>query len=190
MRFVRAFAAAIAFSLMPAIASAQAWPAKPVKIVVPFAAGGATDVVARLLAQKLSEAWGQSVVVENRAGAGGQIAAQALKASAPDGHTFFLSHDHSISILPLVTKNPGFDPAVDFVPVAGFATFANALAGYVSVGRSLTSIDQGGTRLALSGGVSSLGSFSWSSALTVIAVSLSTARIGKQPSMSPPSVMT
>ncbi|MGV3571273.1 MAG: tripartite tricarboxylate transporter substrate-binding protein, partial [Ramlibacter sp.] len=65
---------------------------------------------------------------DNKAGAGGQIAAQTLKAAAPDGTTLFLSHDHSISILPQVTKNPGFDPATDFVPVAGFATFANALA--------------------------------------------------------------
>ena len=68
------------------------------------------------------------MIVENRAGAGGQIAAQALKAAAPDGTTYFISHDHTISILPLVMKNPGFDPARDFVPVAGFATFVNALA--------------------------------------------------------------
>jgi hypothetical protein len=68
------------------------------------------------------------VVVENKAGAGGQIAAQALKAAAPDGNTVFLSHDHTISILPLVVKNPGFEPARDFVAVAGFATFVNALA--------------------------------------------------------------
>ena len=71
---------------------------------------------------------GAPVVVENRAGAGGQIAAQALKAAPADGHTLFLTHDHSISILPQVTKNPGFNPSLDFVPVAGFATFANVLA--------------------------------------------------------------
>jgi tripartite-type tricarboxylate transporter receptor subunit TctC len=68
------------------------------------------------------------VVVENKAGAGGQLAAQALKAAAPDGLTLFLSHDHTISILPQVVKNPGYDSAKDFVPVAGFATFVNALA--------------------------------------------------------------
>jgi tripartite-type tricarboxylate transporter receptor subunit TctC len=107
---------------------AQAQSAAPVRILVGFPPGGGTDAIARTLAEKLKDQLGVPVVVENRAGAGGQIAAQALKASAPDGHTFFLSHDHSISILPLVTKNPGFDPAVDFVPVAGFATFANALA--------------------------------------------------------------
>jgi tripartite-type tricarboxylate transporter receptor subunit TctC len=68
------------------------------------------------------------VIVENRAGAGGQLAAQTLKAAPADGSTFFLSHDHTISILPLVVTNPGFDPAHDFVAVAGFATFVNALA--------------------------------------------------------------
>ena len=107
---------------------AQAQSAAPVRILVGFPPGGGTDAIARTLADKLKDQLGAPVVVENKAGAGGQIAAQALKAAAPDGHTFFLSHDHSISILPLVTKNPGFDPATDFIPVAGFATFANALA--------------------------------------------------------------
>ena len=100
----------------------------PIHLLVGFPPGGGTDAIARLLAEKLKEPLGASVIVDNRAGAGGQIAAQELKAAAPDGHTFFVSHDHTISILPLVTKNPGFDPATDFVPVAGFATFANALA--------------------------------------------------------------
>ena len=107
---------------------AQAQSAAPVRILVGFPPGGGTDAIARALAEKLKDQLGVPVVVDNRAGAGGQIAAQTLKSAAPDGGTFFLSHDHSISILPLVTKNPGFDPAVDFVPVAGFATFANALA--------------------------------------------------------------
>jgi tripartite-type tricarboxylate transporter receptor subunit TctC len=107
---------------------AQAQGTGPVRILVGFPPGGGTDAIARALADKLKDQLGTPVVVDNRAGAGGQIAAQALKASAPDGHTLFLSHDHSISILPLVTRNAGYDPAVDFVPVAGFATFANALA--------------------------------------------------------------
>jgi tripartite-type tricarboxylate transporter receptor subunit TctC len=107
---------------------AQAQGNTPIRILVGFPPGGGTDAIARTLAEKLKDELGAPVLVENRAGAGGQIAAQALKAAAADGHTFFLSHDHSISILPLVTKNPGFDPAVDFMPVAGFATFANALA--------------------------------------------------------------
>ena len=71
---------------------------------------------------------GVPVVVDNRPGAGGQIAAQVLKAAPADGTTLFLTHDHTLSILPLVVKNPGFDPVSDFVPVAGFATFVNAFA--------------------------------------------------------------
>lgn len=108
-------------------AGAQAQTA-PVRLLVGFPAGGGTDAIARTLAEKLKDQLGTAVVVENKAGAGGQIAAQALKAAAPDGNTLFLSHDHTISILPQVVKNPGFDPAKDFVPVAGFASFVNALA--------------------------------------------------------------
>jgi tripartite-type tricarboxylate transporter receptor subunit TctC len=100
----------------------------PLRILVGFPPGGGTDAIARTLAEKLKDLLGQPVVVDNRAGAGGQIAAQVLKAAPPDGHTIFLSHDHTISILPLVTKNPGFEPAKDFVAVAGIATFVNALA--------------------------------------------------------------
>ncbi|OIN94223.1 MAG: Twin-arginine translocation pathway signal [Comamonadaceae bacterium CG1_02_60_18] len=100
----------------------------PVKLMVGFPAGGGTDAIARILADKLKDPLGVSVVVENKAGAGGQIAAQTLKAAAPDGNTLFLSHDHTITILPLVLKNPGYDSHKDFVPVAGFATFVNGLA--------------------------------------------------------------
>jgi tripartite-type tricarboxylate transporter receptor subunit TctC len=125
--FRRLVAATLSATALLACA-AHAQNTTPVRILVGFPAGGGTDAIARTLADKLKDQLGQSVVVENRAGAGGQIAAQALKAAAPDGNTVFLSHDHTISILPLVTKNPGFDPAKDFVAVAGFATFVNALA--------------------------------------------------------------
>jgi tripartite-type tricarboxylate transporter receptor subunit TctC len=99
-----------------------------IKLLVGFPPGGGTDAIARILAEKLKDTLDTTVIVDNRAGAGGQIAAQALKAAAPDGTTFFLSHDHTVSILPLVVKNPGFDPARDFTAVAGFATFVNAFA--------------------------------------------------------------
>jgi tripartite-type tricarboxylate transporter receptor subunit TctC len=99
-----------------------------IKLLVGFPPGGGTDAIARLFAEKLKEPLGSNVVVENKAGAGGQIAAQALKMSPADGSVLFLSHDHTISILPLVVKNPGFSPATDFVPVVGFATFANGIA--------------------------------------------------------------
>jgi tripartite-type tricarboxylate transporter receptor subunit TctC len=99
-----------------------------IKIMVGFPPGGGTDAIARVLADKLKDQLGTPVIVENKAGAGGQIAAQALKAAPADGTTLFLSHDHTVSILPLVVKNPGFDPARDFVAVGGFATFVNAMA--------------------------------------------------------------
>ena len=99
-----------------------------IKLMVGFPPGGGTDAVARLLAERLREPLGANVIVENKAGAGGQIAAQALKAAPADGSVLFLSHDHSISILPQVVKAPGFNPATDFTPVAGFATFVNGLA--------------------------------------------------------------
>lgn len=111
-----------------------------IKLMVGFPPGGGSDAIARVLADKLTDQLGAKVIVENKAGAGGQIAAQALKAAAPDGTTFFLSHDHTISILPLVVKNPGFDPARDFVAVAGFATFVNGLA--LSGGTPAKSMDE------------------------------------------------
>ena len=101
---------------------------RTVRILVGFPPGGGTDAIARLLADKLKDELNVPVIVDNKPGAGGQLAAQALKAAAPDGNTLFLSHDHTISILPLVTKNPGFDPAQDFVAVAGFASFVNCFA--------------------------------------------------------------
>lgn len=120
--------------------TAQAQQGTPIRLLVGFPAGAGSDAIARTLAEKLKDQLGAPVVVENRAGAGGQIAAQALKAAAPDGHTLFLTHDHSISILPQVVKNPGFNPATDFVPVAGFATFANVLA--VSGGTPAKNLDE------------------------------------------------
>ena len=122
--FLRVFTLSLGLLLTSVAAQAQT----PIRLLVGFPAGGGTDSIARTLADKLKDQLGVPVVVDNKAGAGGQIAAQALKNAAPDGMTFFLSHDHSISILPQVIKNPGFDPAKDFVPVVGFATFVNAFA--------------------------------------------------------------
>jgi tripartite-type tricarboxylate transporter receptor subunit TctC len=120
----RALAIALGASMLTSPLLAQ----MPTRILVGFPAGGGTDAIARILGERLKDELGAPVVVENKAGAGGQIAAQTLKAAAPDGHTLFLSHDHSITILPLVMKNPGYESSKDFVPVAGFATFVNAIA--------------------------------------------------------------
>jgi tripartite-type tricarboxylate transporter receptor subunit TctC len=118
--------AVLALALSCGLAAAQS--TKPIKLMVGFPPGGGTDAVARILAEKLKDELGTPVVVENKPGAGGQLAAQALKAAPADGTVLFLSHDHTISILPLVVKNPGYEPAKDFAPVAGFATFVNAYA--------------------------------------------------------------
>ena len=127
-RALVARAAAMAtVAALPAALRAQP-AARPLRILVGFPPGGGSDAIARLLADQLKDLLGAPVLVDNRPGAGGQIAAQTLKAAPADGTTLFLSHDHTISILPLVTKNPGFNPAEDFVPVAGVATFVNAFA--------------------------------------------------------------
>ncbi len=118
--------AVLALALGCGFAAAQS--TKPIKLMVGFPPGGGTDAVARILAEKLKDELGTTVVVENKPGAGGQLAAQALKAAPADGTVLFLSHDHTVSILPLVVKNPGYEPAKDFAPVAGFATFVNAYA--------------------------------------------------------------
>ena len=117
--------AAVALCSMAFTATAQT---STTRMLVGFPPGGGTDAIARILAERLQADLGNPVVVDNKPGAGGQLAAQALKAAAPDGHTLFLSHDHSITILPMVVKSPGYDSAKDFVPVAGFATFVNAIA--------------------------------------------------------------
>jgi len=135
--------------------ASQAQDGKPIRLLVGFPAGGGTDAIARLLAEALQASLGTTVLVENKPGAGGQIAAQALKAAPADGTTFFVTHDHTISILPLVMKNPGFDPAHDFVPVAGFATFANALA--LSGGTPATSLPEYVAWVKKQGGQGSVG---------------------------------
>ncbi|MDP2075368.1 Bug family tripartite tricarboxylate transporter substrate binding protein [Hydrogenophaga sp.] len=118
--------AAVAASLVFGLGLAHAQ--STTRILVGFPPGGGTDAIARILGERLKDELGHPVIVENKPGAGGQIAAQTLKASAADGNTLFLSHDHSITILPMVMKAPGYEPAKDFVPVAGFATFVNAFA--------------------------------------------------------------
>ena len=127
-RRVVLFALLSASLALAATGAALAQSAKTVRILVGFPAGGGTDAIARLLAEKLKDELGVPVIVENKPGAGGQLAAQALKVAPADGSTFFISHDHTITILPMVSKNAGFDSARDFVPVAGFATFVNAFA--------------------------------------------------------------
>lgn len=111
--------AGTAFSPLASVAQGT-----PLRILVGFPPGGSIDATARHLAQGLSERLQRSVVVENRPGAGGQIAANALKAAAPDGNTLFLSNSHALAMIPLTVRNPGYDPVKDFMPV-GMVSIAN-----------------------------------------------------------------
>lgn len=95
----------------------EAWPAKPIKLLLPYAAGGPTDVVARTLAARLGTRLGQQVVAENKLGAGGNIASEFVAKSRPDGYTA-LYHSSGIAVTPALYKNMGYDPATDFTPVA------------------------------------------------------------------------
>jgi tripartite-type tricarboxylate transporter receptor subunit TctC len=97
--------------------AAQTWPTKPIKIVVPFPAGGTSDVLARLIGQKMSENWGQTVVVENRPGSNGNLGADAVAKSAPDGYTLVLMDVGNLVISPALYKLP-FNVEKDFAPVA------------------------------------------------------------------------
>ncbi|MDP3709789.1 MAG: tripartite tricarboxylate transporter substrate binding protein [Polaromonas sp.] len=121
---VRVFAATVvtfaAWGVMPATAQ-ERWPGKPVRIVVPFAAGGSTDVVARMIGQKLSALWGQPVVIENRAGAGGNLGADVVAKSPADGYTLLMASG-SITINPHIYKRMPFDTKKDLVPVTNVAS--------------------------------------------------------------------
>jgi tripartite-type tricarboxylate transporter receptor subunit TctC len=98
-------------------ATAQSYPAKPVRIVVGFAPGGATDLLARILSQNLTDAWKQTVVVENRAGAAGTIGAEVVAKAAGDGYTLLVSPQSSIAIAPAMYSKLSYDPLRDFAPV-------------------------------------------------------------------------
>ncbi|SOY61312.1 conserved exported protein of unknown function (plasmid) [Cupriavidus taiwanensis] len=111
-----AFAALAAVSM---VAQAQAWPAKPVKIIVPYPPGGAVDVVTRKMAQRLSEQTGQSFYVENKAGATGTIGTAQVARAAPDGY-MLLANDTTYALLPHIFKALPFDPAKDLQPVAAY----------------------------------------------------------------------
>jgi tripartite-type tricarboxylate transporter receptor subunit TctC len=125
----------------PALLAAQSYPAKPVRIVVGFAPGGATDIVGRLIAQKLSEATGQSFFVENRPGASATIAAELVARAAPDGYTLIIAATTSHSILPSLMAKLAYDPQRDYAPVSQLATSPLLLALHPSLPvRSVTDL--------------------------------------------------
>ena len=117
-RHVLAAACLAGAAVLPGLAQAQAFPTRPITLVVPFAAGGSTDIVARIVGQKMSEILGQTVVIENRAGAGGSVGGTAVAKSAPDGYTILMGTISTHAINPAVLKNPQTDPVKDFAPIA------------------------------------------------------------------------
>jgi tripartite-type tricarboxylate transporter receptor subunit TctC len=125
MTFVLA-AGLVGVSLAPSLA--QSWPQKPIKMIVPFPAGGGTDVVARIVAKYLTDRLGQTVFVENRGGANGAIGLQALKQSTPDGYTIALTSDTPMTVNPWLYKNLPYDPLRDFIPVTSVIRLPSMLA--------------------------------------------------------------
>ncbi len=106
--------------LTPALAMAGeiAYPAKPVRVIVTFTAGGGTDMAARAIGQKLAEQWGQQFIIDNRAGAGGIIGTEIVAKSAPDGYTLLLASSSGLVLNPLLTSKLPYDPVKDFAPVS------------------------------------------------------------------------
>ncbi len=120
-RFIHRIAVGSLLGLLATIASAQPWPAKPIKVVVNFPPGGAADQIARVIGQPLSEALGQPVVIENRAGANGNLGGEAVAKSAPDGYTLLMSSGGMVSVNPHIYARMSFDPIKDLTPVAAAA---------------------------------------------------------------------
>ena len=124
---------AVACALFAAGASAQQYPTKPIRLLVGFAPGGGTDIVARVIGQKLSEWWGQQVIVENRAGATGTIAADFVSKAAPDGYTLLMGHVNSNAIAPTIFKKLPYDAVRDFASVTYIGYVPNVLTVHPSL---------------------------------------------------------
>jgi tripartite-type tricarboxylate transporter receptor subunit TctC len=138
--------ASIAFLMLAALcgsALAQAWPAKPVRLIVADAAGGAPDQLARILSAKLAEGFGQQVIVDNRPGAGGALGADLAAKSPADGYTLLLSTSAIWAILPSLKKDLPYDPVRDFAPISRLATTSNVLVVNVALpARSMAELVQ------------------------------------------------
>ena len=128
----RAAAAAAVAMVVCGHAFAQDYPTRTITLIVPYPPGGGVDAMARVVAEKLSGALGQQVVVDNRAGGSGLVGTRAFIKSPPDGYTLFLGHTGSISINPSLYANAGFDPRKDFGPIGLIASMPVALLAHPS----------------------------------------------------------
>ena len=129
----RALLAPASLALYICAASAQNYPLKPIRVVVAFAPGGGTDILARVTAQKLTQAWGQSVVVENRPGANGNIGTDAVARAQPDGYTLLATSSGPFVIAPSLYPKLPYDPAKDFAPITLAVSYAYLLVAHPSV---------------------------------------------------------
>ncbi len=120
-------------TVVPQMANAQAWPSKPVRVIVTFAPGGSSDVVARLISGPLQQKLGQTVIVDNKPGGGGTIGAAEAARSKPDGYTFLLSNSAPISISPFMLDKPPYDPVKSFNHVSYIGSVANVFVLHPSV---------------------------------------------------------
>ena len=118
LRSVLRLLGVLTLAVFSTLAGAQNWPTKPIRIVLQFPPGGSTDAVARILAQAMTASLGQAVLVENRPGADGAIAGDFVARAEPDGHTFFLASNTPMMQVPLLKKNPPYDPIKSFTPVS------------------------------------------------------------------------
>lgn len=127
---------ALVLSFLPSLSQADAaggYPEKPVRLIVPFASGGPTDLTARIIGEALGRQWGQPVVIENRPGAGGTIGAAAAAKAAPDGYTLFLGGSATHAIAGSLYKNLSYDPQKDFEPISAAVFYADAVLAHPSV---------------------------------------------------------
>ena len=125
VRLLFAWSISALFATSPA--AAQTYPSKPVTVVVALAPGGAADVIARAVAQKLSEAWSQSFVIENRGGANTQLAAEYVGKAAPDGSMLLVTAEHTFTVNPSLYRKLSYDPVKGFVPVSGLISVNQTL---------------------------------------------------------------
>src|SRR5471032_2577863 len=132
MRALSVIAIAGLATLIPLPAMAQSWPERPVKVIIPFVAGGPSDAIARIVSDKLSERWKQPVVIESRPGAGSNTGTKTVARSAPDGYTLLVT-TNAVVVNQTLFKSPGYDVTKDLAPIINVARAPNVVIGTKSL---------------------------------------------------------